>query len=139
VNHQDTKAPRKTDSIGVEVDAVARAIVDSAYRIHKTLGPGLLESAYESCFHIELSRRGLPFQSQLRLPITYEGIVVEPAYRLDLVVDNAVIVEIKATEKLMPVHEAQLLTYLKLTGLRVGLLINFNASLIKDGIKRFVL
>ncbi len=108
-------------------------------QVHKLLGPGLLESAYEHCLAHEISRRGLPVQRQLGLPIVYEGEKLDAGYRLDLVVDGAVIVEIKSIDALAPIHDAQVLTYLKLSGLRIGLLMNFNVTLLKQGLKRFVL
>ena len=125
--------------VGKELDALARQVVDAAFTVHKTLGPGLLESAYEVCLGIELNRRGINFESQLPLSIVYEDITVESAFRLDILVEDRLIVELKAVERLLPIHEAQLLTYLRLSQRRLGLLINFNTPLIKDGIKRLVL
>jgi len=121
------------------LDDLAKVVVDAAFKVHKTLGPGLLESAYEACLGIELKRRGLPFVVQQPVRIVYEDETVESALRLDMLVDNRLILELKAVESLLPVHEAQLLTYLKLTGRRLGLLINFNVPLIKHGIRRLVL
>ena len=108
---------------------------DPAFRVHKTLGPGLLESVYELCLCHELLRRGIAFQSQLSLPILYDGVRIESALRVDLIVEGRVIVELKAAESMHPIYTAQLLTYLKLTGLRV----DFNVPLIRDGIRRIVL
>ena len=125
--------------VGKELDALARQVVDAAFTVHKTLGPGLLESAYEVCLGIELNRRGINFESQLPLSIVYDDITVESAFRLDILVEDRLIVELKAVERLLPIHEAQLLTYLRLSQRRLGLLINFNTPLIKDGIKRLVL
>jgi len=125
--------------IDIELDALAKGVVDAAFKVHKALGPGLLESAYQACMEIELERRGVPFAVQELLPISYEGVRIEGAYRIDLLVGGKLVVELKAVEKLLPVHQAQILTYLRLTGLRLGLLINFNAPLIKDGIKRIAL
>lgn len=125
--------------IGIELDALAKEVVDAAFKVHMALGPGLLESAYQACMEIELERRGVPFAAQEQLPISYEGVRIEGAYRIDLLVGGKLVVELKAVEKLLPVHQAQILTYLRLTGLRLGLLINFNAPLIKDGIKRIAL
>lgn len=121
------------------VERAAATVVDASYRVHTTLGPGLLESVYEVCLCHELHKTGTPFQKQLVLPIEYDGITLDAGLRLDLIVNDCVVVEMKATEKLLPIHEAQLLTYLKLTGKRLGLLINFNVPLIKDGIKRMAL
>lgn len=129
-----------TDSpIPEEVDQVASTVVDAAFKVHKTLGPGLLESVYEACLVHELKKRGLHVQRQVALPVTYEGERVDAGLRLDLVVEDSVIVELKAVEKLMPLFDAQLLTYLRLSGKRLGFLINFNVPLIKEGIRRFVL
>ena len=113
-------------------------VVDAAMKVHSKLGPGLLESAYEACLSHELRRRGLGVQTQLAIPLTYEGMPVDLAYRADLIVDDAVIVELKAIAKLMPIHDAQLLSYLRLSRYRVGLLINFHVVHLKDGIKRMV-
>ena len=120
-----------------EINVRTGQIVDAAMKVHSALGPGLLESAYEACLVHELRSRGLRVAVQLALPVVYEGMKVELGYRLDLVVEEAVIVELKAQARLLAVHEAQLLSYLKLSGYRVGLLINFHASRLKDGIKRF--
>lgn len=120
-----------------EINVRTGQIVDAAMKVHSALGPGLLESAYEACLVHELRSRGLRVAVQVALPVVYEGMKVELGYRLDLVVEEAVIVELKAQARLLAVHEAQLLSYLKLSGYRVGLLINFHASRLKDGIKRF--
>ncbi len=114
------------------------AIIDAAMKVHSTLGPGLLESTYEACLLFELHRRGLNAARQVELPVVYDGVRIECGYRLDLLVDDEVIVEVKAVEKVIPVHQAQLLSYLKLSGKKVGLLINFNVVHLKDGIKRMV-
>lgn len=124
--------------ISVEVDAVGKVLVDSAFRVHNELGPGLLESVYEECLCHELRSRGVPFERQVALPIVYRELRLEGGLRLDLIVSAAVIVEIKSVEKTLPVHQAQLLTYLKLTGFRLGYLVNFNVPLIRDGIQRVV-
>lgn len=134
MNHQDTKAPRKEG-----IDRIASEIVDSAFKVHSTLGPGLLESVYEICLAHELHRRGITFERQVSLPIIYEGLKLESGLRIDIIVDNSVVIEIKAVETLLDVHIAQLLTYLKLTHHRLGFIINFNVPRIKDGIKRFAL
>ena len=127
------------EPIPEQVDAIAREVVDSALAVHKELGPGLIEPVYERCLCHELTSRGLRFQSQLSLPIVYRGIELDAALRLDLLVEDLVIVELKAVETLIPLCEAQLLTYLKLTKKRLGLLINFNVPRLKDGIKRLAL
>ncbi len=118
-----------------ELSLLSGAVVDAAFRVHKTLGPGLLESVYELCLCHELLRRGIAFQSQLSLPILYDGVRIESALRVDLIVEGRVIVELKAAESMHPIYTAQLLTYLKLTGLRV----DFNVAVIRDGIMRLVL
>ena len=119
-------------------DTVARQIIDAGLKVHRALGPGLLESAYEACLAHELSLRGLAVRRQVPLPIVYEGLTLEAGYRLDLLVGDLVIVEIKAVEGLLRLHEAQLITYLKLSGLSLGLLINFNVGLFRDGVRRLV-
>ena len=122
----------------IEHNRVAREIVDAAFAVHKALGPGLLESAYEQCLASELTKRGVSIQRQVGLPIVYQGERIEGAYRMDLLVEGLVVVEVKARETPLPVHQAQLLTYLKLSGHPLGLLINFNVPLIKHGIKRLI-
>ncbi|MFQ6101512.1 MAG: GxxExxY protein [Anaerolineae bacterium] len=114
-------------------------IIGAAIEVHRALGPGLLESAYQACLAQELSLRGLPFEREMPLPIDYKGLQLDCGYRLDFLVAGKVVVELKAVERIHPIHEAQLLTYLKLTGCRVGLLINFNVPVLKNGIKRMVL
>jgi GxxExxY protein len=120
-------------------NVVSKTIVDAAFVVHHTLGPGLLESVYEVCLIHELTKRGLKVIPQLALPVVYDGIRLDAALRLDMLVEDCVIVELKAVDSLLPVHQAQVLTYLKLTGHRVGLLINFNVPVIRQGVKRIVL
>lgn len=122
-----------------EDERLAKQIIDAALTVHRALGPGLLESVYESCLCRELSKREIHFTAQLALPVIYDGIRIDNGLRLDLLVADRVIVELKAVEQMLPLYEAQLLTYLKLTGLRLGLLINFNVALLKHSIKRMVL
>lgn len=112
--------------------------MDAALRVHSVFGPGLLENAYEACLKHELERRGLKVEQQVGLPIIYDGITMDVSYRLDLLAERSVIVELKAVDRLTAVHEAQLLSYLKLSGRKVGLLINFNVAQLKNGIKRMV-
>lgn len=119
-------------------NVVTDKIIGAAIEVHRHLGPGLLESIYEECLCYELSQMGLQFQRQVRLPIHYKGIKLESAYKMDLVVEDAVVVEIKATEGMAPIHSSQVLTYLKSSNKRVGLLINFNVPVLKDGLKRIV-
>jgi len=117
---------------------IAAAVVDAAFKIHTTLGPGLLESIYEATLEYELRNRGLRVLRQIGLPVYYEGLKLEIGYRVDLIVGDKVIIEIKSIEALAPIHKRQLLTYLRLANMRLGLLINFNVERIKDGIKRVV-
>lgn len=120
-------------------EELTHSIIEAAIEVHRTLGPGLLESTYQSCLCRELSLRGIAFRKQVELPVTYKGILLDCGYRLDVVIEDTVIVEIKCVETVLPVHEAQLITYLKLSKKRVGLLINFQVELLKDGIIRRVL
>ena len=125
----------------MEGDALNRrtgAVVDSAIRVHSRLGPGLLESAYEVCLAYELRNRGYTILTQFPIPVVYDGVSVEAGYRADILVDDEVIVEVKAVSKLLPIHEAQLLSYLRLAGRRVGLLINFHEVHLRDGIRRLI-
>ena len=137
MNHKDTKSQR--GPVSDAVNRVAKEVVDAAFKVHKALGPGLLESVYEACMDHELRKRGLKVVRQLALPVVYDGIQLDEALRLDLLVEDCVIVELKAVDELLPVHEAQILTYLKLCGHRLGFLLNFNVPLIKDGIRRMIL
>lgn len=117
---------------------IARIVVDAAFKIHKTLGPGLLESVYEAVLDFELRNRGLRVDRQVGLPVHYEGVKLELGFRIDLIIHDKLIIEVKSVEMLAPVHKKQLLTYLRLTDVRLGLLINFNVERIKDGIQRVV-
>ena len=129
----------KFEPIRPDAERVAKAIVDSAYKVHKTLGPGLLESVYEACLEREFNIRGIANERQKPIPIVYEGLAVDADLRIDFLVEKLVLVELKAVETMIPLFDAQLLTYMKLTNMRLGLLINFNVPLIKNGIKRKVL
>lgn len=120
-------------------EELTEQIIGAAIEVHRQLGPGLLESAYEECLCHELHLRKLAFQRQVPLPVAYKGLKLDCGYQLDLVIEDAVILELKAVEKILPVHEAQLLTYLKLTGKKVGLIINFNVEMLTRGIVRKVL
>ena len=120
-------------------ESIAKKIVDAAYTVHKILGPGLLEKVYEVCFCHELSKRMLKYQRQVDIPVVYDGIIFDEGLRLDVLVENLIICELKAVENMNPVWEAQILSHLKLTGKRLGFLINFNVSLVKNGIKRIIL
>lgn len=128
-----------TQDIPGEIDSLARQVVDSGFAVHKALGPGLLESVYEACLEVEFEERGIPFRRQVSLPVSYKGREIGDAYRLDFLVGEAGIVELKAVERMLPVHEAQRLTYLRLTSCRLGFLINFIVPVIKSGIKRMAL
>jgi GxxExxY protein len=121
-----------------ELNALTGSIIGAAIEVHRHLGPGLLESAYETCLAYELERLGLAVERQKALPLVYKDIRMDHGYRLDLLVERDVILEIKVAEQISPVHEAQILSYLRFSGCRIGLLINFNVKLLKDGIRRFV-
>ena len=120
-------------------ESIAEKIVDAAYTVHKILGPGLLEKIYEVCFCHELSKRGLKYQKQVDIPIVYDGMIFDEGLRLDVLVEELIICELKAVDQMNPVWEAQIINHLKLTGKRLGFLINFNVPLIKNGIKRIIL
>lgn len=120
-------------------DKISNIIIGCAIEVHKALGPGLLESAYEKCLKFELENKNLNVKNQLSIPIKYKNIFVDCAYRIDLLVEDRVIVELKTVEKILPIHLSQLLTYLRFKELRLGLIINFNVRLVKDGIERLIL
>lgn len=122
----------------MHVDRVTGSIVDAAMKVHTALGPGLLESVYEKCLKRELIKRGLRVESQIWVPVIYDGVEIEGGYKIDLLVDGQVIVELKVVEQLLEVHKAQLLSYLKLSNKQVGLLINFNVVYLRNGIRRLV-
>ena len=122
-----------------EYNKITEKIIGSAIAVHRELGPGLLESAYEACLAFELAERGLSVEMQKALPVSYRDVRLDCGYRLDLLVEGKIIVELKAVERIEPIHAAQILSYLKLSGCKVGLLINFNVKVLKTGIKRFVL
>ena len=120
----------------MEINQITEKVIGAAIEIHKILGPGLLESAYEECLCYELSRARISFRKQVDLPVSYKEVKLDCGYRIDLLVEEEVIIELKTVEKLLPIHEAQLLTYLKMMDKRLGLLINFNVPVLRDGIKR---
>ena len=130
MNRRDAETQRK--------NRITEKIIGAAIEVHKALGPGLLESAYEECLCYELKQAGLFIERQVPLPVVYKEVLLDCGYRLDVIVENSVIVELKTVEALKPIHEAQLLTYLKMTNKHIGLLINFNVPALKDGIKRIV-
>jgi GxxExxY protein len=119
-------------------ETTSRRVIGSAIEVHRQLGPGLLESIYHACLIQELTSSGVAFEQQVGLPIVYKGVILDREYRIDLIVEQALVVEIKSVQQVLPVHRAQLLTYLKLTKLRTGLLLNFNSAVLKDGIMRVV-
>jgi GxxExxY protein len=122
-----------------ENDHLTEKVIGFAIEVHRQLGPGLLESAYEECLCYELRQSGLSFRRQVPLPVVYKAIRLDCGYRIDVVVEEQVILELKTVERLMPIHEAQILTYLKLSGLHTGLLLNFNSAVLKDGMRRIML
>jgi GxxExxY protein len=130
VNHRDTEAQR---------DPLTEKVIGLAIEVHRALGPGLLESVYEECLAYELHKAGIPFRRQVPLPVVYKDVRFEIGYRIDLIIEDRLIVELKTVEQLAPIHEAQLLTYLKLTGLKTGLILSFNTAALRNGIKRMVL
>jgi len=121
-----------------DIEEIGRNIVHSAIKVHKALGPGLLESVYQKCLAYELEKTGLTVACEVPLPVKYETVIIDAGFRIDMMIQRTVIVENKTVEKLLPIHEAQLLTYLKLTKLKLGFLLNWNVPLMKDGIKRMV-
>jgi GxxExxY protein len=128
----------KSEEDQKRINSISEKVIEAAIEVHRVLGPGLLESIYEDCLAIELGKRGSTIKRQLPVPVIYKGELAGQPLRLDLVIEDEVIVEVKAVEKIIPIHQAQLLTYLKLTGFSVGLLLNFNSVLMKDGIRRMV-
>ena len=120
------------------LEAVGEAIVDCGFKVHRALGPGLLESAYETCLAYELTQRGLSVRRQVAQPIVYQDLTLEAGYRIDLLVNDIVVVEVKAIDTLLPIHQAQIMTYLRLSGCRLGFLINFNVKMFRNGIRRIV-
>ncbi|MFO1475184.1 MAG: GxxExxY protein [Verrucomicrobiota bacterium] len=123
----------------MQFEELSNRLIGCAIEVHRALGPGLLESAYEHCLAHELALQKIPFQAQVPLPVCYKGMAIDCGYRLDLMVDRGIIVELKSVANIDPIHKAQLLTYMKLANVRVGLLLNFNVSLLKDGITRLIL
>jgi len=136
--HQDTKTAEPSP-LPAALDEIGRDIVDGAYKVHYALGPGLLESVYQQCLSYELEKRGHSIRRELPVPLIYDGIRLDSGLRLDILVDDCVVIELKAVERLLPLYEAQLLTYLKLAHKRLGFLINFNVPRIREGIRRLAL
>jgi GxxExxY protein len=142
--YRSDSSPNEPKSITTEAqraqrDPLTAEIIGAAIEVHRELGPGLLESAYRECLCWELQHRGLAVERELALPLVYKGVHVDAGYRLDLIVNGRILLELKAVERLAPLHTAQTITYLRLSGLRVGLLMNFNAEVLRDGIVRIVL
>lgn len=123
----------------MKFDVLSNQVIGCAIEVHRNLGPGLLESAYEQCLAFELKTAGMQFKLQHPLPVKYKEIKLDCGYRIDMLIDDSLIVELKSVDKILPIHQAQLLTYMKLTEISIGLLINFNVKYLKDGIKRMVL
>ncbi|HJW31868.1 MAG TPA: GxxExxY protein [Holophagaceae bacterium] len=136
-HHEGTNDTKATNAwLDDATEFLATQVVDASLKVYRTLGPGLLESAYEACLAHELTLRGLKVQSQIHLPLTYEGLEIEAGYRIDLLVGGSIILELKCVDRLLPIHEAQLITYLRLSGIRLGFLINFHAPSFKEALKR---
>ncbi|OGU15932.1 MAG: GxxExxY protein [Geobacteraceae bacterium GWC2_53_11] len=122
----------------MNIEELGNTVIGAAIKVHRTLGPGLLESAYQKCLDYELRKMGLRIECELTLPIQYEAVRIDAGYRIDMIVEELIIIENKTVERLLPIHEAQLLTYLKMRGCRLGYLLNWNVPMLKDGIKRLV-
>jgi GxxExxY protein len=135
--HEESEGRGDREEGRAELETLAATIVDAGLKVHRALGPGLLESCYERCLVRELDLRGIIVDQQVTMPVIYEGMCVDGGYRLDMVVGQAIIIEIKAIEKILPIHEAQVLTYLKFAPYKTAFLMNFNTKLFKDGLKRF--
>ena len=134
MHHEEHEGTRR-----MEFDALSNRVIGCALEVHRNLGPGLLESTYEQCLAHEFRMADMPFKLQYPLPVEYKGMKLDCGYRIDLLVDDSLIVELKSVDRLLPIHQAQLLTYMKLSGISIGLLINFNVEYLKQGIKRMVL
>jgi GxxExxY protein len=139
MHHGGTESTESTENSMLVEEELTGKILGAAIEVHSMLGPGLLESAYEGCLCHELGLRGIQFMRQVDLPVSYKGTLLSCGYRLDIVVADTILIELKAVERLLPIHEAQLLTYLRLSRMRVGLLMNFNVAVLKRGIIRRVL
>lgn len=139
-NLSSRNIPKKVfQTIDPETEKIGKSVLDAAYKVHTALGPGLLESVYETTLTYELRKSGLTVATQLPVPIVYDGQNLDAGFRLDVLVENCVIIELKSVENMNPVYEAQIMTYLRLSGKRLGYLMNFNVKRLKDGIKRFVM
>jgi GxxExxY protein len=141
MHHGGTEDTEKTEDLEkalILYESLSNDVIGAAIEVHRILGPGLMESAYVHCLRHELTLRGVPFRFEVNLPVSYKGVNLDCGYRMDFVVDEKIVLEIKAVEELHPIHEAQLITYLKLSGFRVGLLFNFNTAVLKNGMMRRV-
>jgi GxxExxY protein len=138
LDHQEHQESQAHQGVTSELDQLASVVVDAGLKVHRTLGPGLLESVYEHCLARELELRGVASRRQVGIPIVYEGMTLEAGYRLDLLVGDAIVIEVKAVEALTRLHEAQMLTYLRLSNKRLGFLMNFNVPLFRDGFRRII-
>ncbi len=123
----------------MEFDELSNKVIGCALEVHKALGPGLMESVYEKCLSYELAKAGLKYETQKAMPVIYKGIKIDCGFRIDILVEGKLIVELKSVDKVLPIHQSQVLTYMKLAGISTGLLLNFNVTKLKDGIQRFVL
>ena len=135
----ETSEMKTQRKVGLQSEELTNSIISAAIEVHRELGPGLLESAYEKCLAHEFQLRNMPYSTQVNLPLSYKGIDLDCGYRMDLVVDNQVVIELKCVDKILPIHEAQLLTYLRLANIRTGLIMNFHTKRLMDGSKRMVL
>jgi len=138
MNRQGAKPKKNIDAEGAWIEHIGMIVVDSAIQVHRGLGPGLLESTYQACLAMEIRRTGLSVNTEVALPIEYKGHRIEVGYRMDMIIEGVVAIENKAVERLLPIHTAQLLTYLELSGIWLGFLLNWNVKLMKRGIHRFV-
>jgi GxxExxY protein len=138
LDHQEHQESQAHQGVTLALDQLASVVVDAGLKVHRTLGPGLLESVYEHCLARELELRGVASRRQVGIPIVYEGMTLEAGYRLDLLVGDAIVIEVKAVEALTRLHEAQMLTYLRLSNKRLGFLMNFNVPLFRDGLRRII-
>jgi len=139
MNRQGAKVAKVVATERRKIERVGRVIVDSAIQVHRALGPGLLESAYQACLAYELRKAGFIVHCEERLPVEYKDVLIDVGYRIDMLVENLVVIENKVVEQLLPIHQAQLLTYLKISGHRLGYLLNWHVSLMKHGVRRMVL
>jgi GxxExxY protein len=139
VNNLDDSLPQDNPAVvSVEIEAIARDVVDCGLKVHRALGPGLLESAYEACLAHEIAKRSYVVRRQIALPIIYDGLHLDAGYSIDLLISDSVLIEVKAVDNLLSIHQAQLMTYLKLSGHHLGFLMNFNVAMFKNGLRRII-